>query len=125
MLLDSKLAFSTDQAIETTENSENFPLDTGYANPNLGKGPGEIGVNFIVKTSLAAATSVRLDVYHGASSADTLLISSRLLLQAEIVAGFTYFLPLPNDMGRYVGLTYTVDGNAGGGTVDAFLGVKQ
>lgn len=125
MLLDSKLAFSTDQALTTTADSENFPLDMEYVNPNLGKGPGEIGVNFIVKTSIAACTSVRLDVYHGAAAATTLLISSRLLPQAEIVAGFEYFLPLPKDLARYIGLTYTIVGNAGSGTVDAFLGVKQ
>lgn len=124
MLLDSLLAFSTDQALTTTGNSENFPLDTEVVSPDLGKGA-EIGVMLIVKTTLASGTSVQIDVYHGTSSANGLLVSSRPLLTAELVKGFSYFLPLPRKISRYIGVTFTIVGTFDAGTVDCFLTVKQ
>jgi len=127
MLLDNALAFSTDQSLAGeagAANSENFPLDTGVVDPNLGKG-GEIGVMLVVKTTFAGGTSLQFDVYHGASSADAILIPSPIFLQAVLVKGFTYFLPLPKDCSRYLGVTYNPVDNFTGGVVDCYLTVKQ
>jgi len=124
MLLDNALAFSTDQNITVNADSENFPLDTGVVDPNLGKG-GEIGVMFIVKADFAGGTNLYFDVYHGASSADAILISSPTWVQATLVKGFIFFLPLPKNVSRYIGLKYVETGDFTAGTVDAYLTVKQ
>jgi hypothetical protein len=124
MLLDSILAFSTDQLVTTTADCENSPIDTEIVSPDFGKGQ-EIGVMFIVKTSFANATSMSFDIYHGLTSADTLLISSGAIAEATLVAGFTLFIPLPKSVRRYLKVTYTVDGSHNAGAIDAFLTVKQ
>jgi hypothetical protein len=127
MLLDNILAFSTDQdlsGLSAAMDSENFPLDTGVVDPNLGKG-GEIGVMLIVKTAFAGGTDLNFVVYHGASSANAILISSPQFLQAVLVKGFTYFLPLPRDCSRYLGVTYNQTGDFTAGVVDCYLTVKQ
>src|SRR3972149_1529134 len=127
MLLDNALAFSTDQDLSGSDaamNSEKFPLDTGVVNPNLGKG-GEIGVMLVVKTAFEGGTDVNFVVYHGASSANAILISSPQFLEAVLVKGFSYFLPLPKDCSRYLGVTYNQTGNFTAGVVDCYLTVKQ
>lgn len=124
MLLDSVLAFSTDQLLTTTADCENSPLDMEVVSPNLGSGA-EIGVMFIVKTTLANGTSVKIDVYHGTASADTILVSSKAILTAELVKGFSLFLPLPRKVSRYLSVKYTIAGTYNAGAVDCFLTVKQ
>jgi len=127
MLLDNALAFSTDQDLSGSNaavNSENFPLDTGVVDPNLGEG-GEVGVMFVVKTTFAGGTDLNFVVYHGASSANAILIPSPQFLQAALVKGFTYFLPLPKKVSRYLGVTYNETGDFSAGVVDCYLTVKQ
>jgi len=126
MLLDNILAFSTDQDLSGTSavNSENFPLDAGVVDPNLGKG-GEIGVMLVVKKAFAGGTDLNFVVYHGASAANAILISSPQFLQAVLVKGFTYFLPLPEGCSRYLGVTYNRTGTFTDGVVDCYLTVKQ
>ena len=128
MLLDNILAFSTNQDLSgasTPVNSENSPLDTGVVDPDLGKG-GEIGVMLVVKTAFAGGTSLNFDVYHGAASAaSVVLISSSEFLQAVLVKGFTYFLPLPKNCSRYIRVVYNKTGTFTDGVVDCYLTVKQ
>ena len=127
MLLDNALAFSTDQDLSGSNaavNSENFPLDTGVVDPNRGKG-GEIGVMFVVKTTFAGGTDLNFVVYHGATSANAILISSPTWVEATLVKGFTFFLPLPKNCSRYLGVTYNETGDFSAGVVDCYLTVKQ
>ena len=123
MLLDYALAFSTDQLITTTADSETI-LDSEVANPDLGKGA-EVGAMVVVKTTLENGTSLKIDVYAGASSADTLICSSRAIPTAELVQGFSIFVPYPKSVARYRKLVYTVDGAMNAGAVDAYETVKQ
>ena len=123
MLLDNALAFSKDQAITVTADSTNV-LDTNVVEPDLGKGA-EIGVMFVVKTSFANATSMTFEVYHGPSSADAILCRSMAFLEATLVKGFEFFLPLPKSVSRYLKVVYTVVGTHNAGTIDAYLTVKQ
>jgi hypothetical protein len=124
MLLDSLLAFSTDQLLTETANSENFPLDLEVVNPNLGAGA-EVGVMFVVKVTLASGTSVRVDVMHGASSANAVLVSSVAIAAATLVKGYSLFIPLPKNVSRYLGVTYTIVGTFDAGAVDCYLTTKQ
>jgi hypothetical protein len=127
MRFDAKLAFSTDQNItanDTTADSETT-LDSGFADPNLGKN-GRLGVMVVIKASEGTATSLDVAVWHGAAANNEEELVAKTILLARLVKSNQFFIPYPKDVMRYRKLIYTVVGTSNDALiVDAYETTEQ
>ena len=125
MILDKQNLFSEDQAITTTAVSTNI-IDLGTDDSEVVT-PNNKDAEILaqVTTTFVGATSVALSLYTDADVAfgsATLMFTTAAVANASLVAGYKFKVPtLPEDVERYVRMTYTVVGTASAGTVMAGL----
>ena len=118
MILDYENMFSNDQAITTTDVSDNVVA----LGPEAGDGAGRkiviaVTEDFAGLTSLAVA--LQTDDNEAMASLATVL-TTQAFLAAELVAGFLIEIPIPAmEMEAYARLNFVVVGTATAGTVKA------
>lgn len=105
-------------------------LDTERTYPGIGKAGVEVGMHVLVMTAFTTLTSFDLTIAHGAATAPTTALITRVvtLASGNLAAGKHIFIPIPAgvDLLRYVRGLFTVNGsNPGAGKVCVWLGPRD
>ena len=132
-MIDTKLVFSSDQALTTTAVGTNV-IDLGAADSGAGAGtPIYLHCRVTDDADFAGGTSVTFSLQHSDSegSGYTDILVTPAILTATLVKGAWLFqgaIPLivsAEKIKRYLGVKYTISGTYTDGKVDCFLSLGQ